>query len=89
MEKPTGEVITLTVGEDTIYLKKPTRAVVGLVLTKGAANPMAQAEVIIENCHCGGSLKKEVILADTGLLLGINAKMQEILGVKTVEVKNS
>lgn len=89
MEKPTGEVITLMVGDDTIYLKKPSRAVVGLCLTKGAVNPVAQAEVIIENCYCGGSLGKEAILADTGLLLGINSKMQEILGVKVVEVKNS
>lgn len=87
-EKKHGKLITIQFGSDAILLKKPSRPVVSMSITKGMSDPLAQAEVIIENCYVGGTIDKEAVLEDTGLLLGINAKITEIIGFKAVEVKN-
>ena len=88
LEKVHGKLTQLTFGEDTICLKKPTRTVVSMSISKGMSDPLAQAEVVIDNCMVGGTITKEEAMEDIGLLLGINTKIGEILGYKQVQVKN-
>ena len=87
MEKA-KDTITLIFGDDEITIKKPSRAVVSMALSKGMVDPLAQAEVIIENCYVDGTMTKEAVLADVGLLIGINAQYAKLIGYKQVEIKN-
>ena len=84
-----GDSIELQIAGDVVFLKKPSRAVVSMSITKAATDPLAQSDVLIENCYIGGTLSKEDVLNDVGLLLGIQSKVTSIIGMKTVEIKNS
>jgi hypothetical protein len=53
-----GKVLMLSVGEDTVYLKQPSRAVISQSIAKSASDPLMQAEVIVDNCYIGGLQRK-------------------------------
>lgn len=83
-----GKVLMLSIGEHTVYLKQPSRTVISASVTKATVDPLMQAEVIVENCYLGGSLSKEAIIDNPGILLGINNVMKDILDVQIVTLKN-
>jgi hypothetical protein len=65
-------------------LKKPNRATVGLMMSKGR-DPLAMIDVILANCWIDGD---ESIKEDTSALYSMLEKLDEIIGKKTVELKN-
>lgn len=84
--KQHGEVYEMNFEDGkSCYLSRPSRKIVGLILAKSAANPLAGAEVVLANCWLGGD---DVIKEDAGYMVGIAAKIDQIVGVKTAEIKN-
>ena len=67
------------------WLSKPSRQVVGLAMSKGRINPLAIAEVIVENCFLAGD---EDIKNDVGYTVGLTEKIDALIGSKTAEIKN-
>jgi len=71
-----------------VFLKKPTRQTLGLAMAKGASDPLASVEVVIENCYDSGDVTKEVLMNDVGYLFSMSTVINQVLGLKATEVKN-
>lgn len=86
LKKKHGKVheISFDSGEKC-YLKKPTRATVGLAMSKARTNPLAMVDVILQNCWLGGD---EVIREDVGFHVGMAEQIDKIIGTKSATVKN-
>lgn len=67
-----------------IVLKKPERKVLKAAFSQSQNDPLALAEVILENCWIHGpeELKKE-----EGFLLSVNAQIDHITNMRMLEVE--
>jgi|GEM_PF-820865 len=78
-----GEVLHLPFGDGKeCYLKQPDRRVLGLAYAKGAKDPLASAEVLLNNCWLAGD---EEVKTGVGYLLAISDLANEIAGRVNVE----
>lgn len=73
----------------SVFFRKPTRAALGLAMAKGANDPLASVEIIIENCYEKGEISKDELLNDVANLFALSSVINQIIGVKTIEIKNS
>jgi hypothetical protein len=71
-----------------VFFKKPSRQTLGLAMAKGASDPLASVEVVIENCYDSGDVTKEVLMNDVGYLFSMSTVINQVLGLKATEVKN-
>jgi hypothetical protein len=83
-KKKHGEVFEVVVGDKVCYLHKPTRKILSFAFTKAQNDPLATAEVILENCWLGGD---EEIKTDDDYFLGANSQIDKIIEVKEAEIK--
>jgi hypothetical protein len=82
-----GEVLTYEVGDSSVfYLHRPDRKIVKLALSKAANDPLEMARVLITNCWLSGD---ESLKEDTGLHFSLISELNQIIGVKTLQLKNS
>lgn len=79
-----GEVFCLSSPKGDVYLSKPTRAVLSLILTKAKTDVMAAADVVLKNCWLAGD---ESVKEDNGFLLGVVNQLDALIETVTVEVK--
>ena len=74
-------------GEVLLYVRKPTRRILKFVtdkVNKEKADAIRFTELMLRNVWLAGH--KE-ILEDDGLLMGIGVKLEELMGIKSVELK--
>ena len=83
-KKKHGEVYEITVGDKVCYLHKPTRQVLSLAMSKAQTNPLAFGETIVNNCWLGGD---EIIKTDDSYFLGLSGKLDDLINIKTAELK--
>ncbi len=82
-KNPDG-VMLLTSGEKSCVVKKPNRALVALMLSK-SRDPLAMVDIFLENCWVDGDVD---LKEDTGFNYSVMEKIDDIIGKKTVELKN-
>lgn len=83
-----GNVIEIVFADGKkCFLKKPSRQVVGMAMTKSRSNAMALPEVILENCWLDGDPEVKDMETNYGYLIGLTEKVDEIFSTKTAEVK--
>ncbi len=70
-------------GKET-YIKKPNRKTVSLAMTKMQTNPLAYAEVILNQCFIGGD---ESFRTNDAYFFGASAQLEQIMEVKSAEIK--
>jgi hypothetical protein len=85
MKAEHGGVFEVVYDGTTILLAKPSRKIVSLALAKGKTDALAMSEVLIQNCWLGGD---ESLKTDVGLAISLMPRVDEILGVKQLEIKN-
>lgn len=85
-KKKHGDVIEFTdpATGDKCYLSKPSRKVLSFALTEAQNNPLGLVEAILENCWLGGN---EDLKKDDAFVLGINSKIDQLVQIKTLEIK--
>jgi hypothetical protein len=79
-----GELFCLSSPKGDVYVSKPSRAVLSLILTKAKTDILAAAEVIISNCWLQGD---ESLKTNDGWKLGLVNQLDAIIETVTVEVK--
>jgi hypothetical protein len=79
-----GEVFCIGSSKGDVYVAKPTRAVLSMILTKAKTDVLAAADVILTNCWLHGD---ESLKQDNGFLLGLVNQLDAIIETVTVEVK--
>jgi hypothetical protein len=84
-KKTHGDIFLLEFPEvnKSAILKKPTRAQVGHAMSAGS-DGLKKAEILVTNCWVAGD---EEIKTDAGLLIGAMPTLDEMIGVKTAELK--
>lgn len=83
-----GNLVQVDLEGKQLLFSKPTRAVVSLSITKSQRDPLMGVEVLVDNCYVGGDLDKEAILGDVAVLMSLLPAVNQIIGIKMVEVKN-
>lgn len=84
-KKKHGEIFSISFEDGKIaYLKKPSRQVLSLAMSKMQTNPLAFAETILNQCFIGGD--EEVKNNDT-YFFGAAAQLEGLMEVKTAELK--
>ena len=83
-KKAHGEVFIATSAKGDVYISKPTRPILGLILTKAKTDILAAAEVILMNCWLQGD---ETLKEDGGFKLGLVSQLDAIIETVQVEVK--
>ena len=81
--------VAVTIDGKKAFFKKPNRATLGLAMAKGANDPLTSVEIIVENCYVGGDISKKELLEDVSNLFALSGVVNQIIGTKAVEVKNS
>lgn len=79
-----GEVWEVTVGDKVAYLKKPSRQVLDMAMTKARKSPTAFTEVVMQNCKVAGD---EFDLQDGTVLLALAEPIDEILKNASASIK--
>ncbi len=84
-KKKHGDIycISFDDGKET-YIKKPDRKTVSLAMTKMQTNPLAYAEVILNQCFVGGD---ESFRTNDEYFFGASAQLEQIMEVKSAEIK--
>lgn len=67
-----------------IWLKKPDRNVVSLAMTKSRTDALGMVTVILASCYLAG----DDVSQDAGALVGLQGKVDDLIGSVNVEVKN-
>ena len=67
-----------------VVVKKPSRQVLKLAMSKAQTDPLGFAEVILQNCMVGGD--KEVA-QDDDYFLSAAGQLEELMNVKSSEIK--
>lgn len=67
-----------------VFLKKPSRKVLSYAMTKMQDNPLAFAEVILNQCFLGGH---EEVKTDDDYFLGASSQLEGLMEVKSAELK--
>lgn len=81
-----GNVIVIEFADGKMCaIKRPSRQVVGMAMTKSRINVLAAAEVVIENCWLDGDAE---IKTEAKYLVPIAGKVDEIIGIVEAELKN-
>jgi hypothetical protein len=83
-KKEHGEVIKLSADNLEGYIKKPDRKVLSLAMTEAQVDPFGMIEVILTNCWLGGD---DEMKNNDSYLMGINAQIDKVIEIKTVEIK--
>lgn len=78
-----GDVFMIHVDGSVCYLKKPDRKTMSYVATLGN-NPVRANEALLENCWLGGD---ESIKTDDEKFFGVSTKLDEIIQIKSAEIK--
>ena len=82
-----GDIFQLT-SEDGLascIMRKPTRHELSYATKMSKINPMAFNDCIVKSCWLDGD---DVMRTDDGYYLGICAKLETIIQIKEVEIKN-
>lgn len=80
-----GDVFHIQFEDAECFLRKPSRAVVGLAMSKSRSNPLDGVAVLLQNCWLAGD---EAIKTEAGYQVGMLDKTDLIIGTKSAEVKN-
>lgn len=80
-----GKVSAIIVDGHIGYFKKPDRKTLGYASSVGTKDPIKFNEVLMNNCHIGGS---EAIKKDDDLFLGASSKLAELIQIKEAELVN-
>jgi hypothetical protein len=79
-----GEVFCLSSPKGDVYISKPTRAVLSLVLTKAKTDILGASDVVLANCWLMGD---ESLKDNDGFKLGLVNQLDAIIETVQVEVK--
>ncbi len=82
-KNPDG-LMLLTSGTKSCIVKKPNRALLSLMLSK-SRDPLAMVDILLENCWVDGDAE---LKEDTAFMYSVMEKIDDIVGKKTVELKN-
>lgn len=85
-EKKYGKYHTLQSERGEVYIKKPDRPTLKLILNKLKSDPLGASETLLNTCWLHGD---ESLKEDDGFLLGLLNKLDDIIGVVTMEVKKN
>lgn len=86
---PGGSLIEFEDGH-WAFFRKPTRAAIGLAMTKARTNPLELVDVLVRNCMVDQSKGLDLSTDEgIGYLMGLAEKVDAIIGTKKAELKNS
>jgi len=72
------------------FFKKPTRQVVSMAMAQARTNPLGLVDVIVKNCLAGCSEGLDLRSDDCiGYIMGLAERIDDIIGTKKAEIKNS
>ena len=85
LKKKHGELwlISFQDGKEVV-VKKPSRQILKLAMSKGQTDPLGFAEVILQNCIVAGD---EEIAKDDDYFLSAAGQLEEVMAVKDSEIK--
>lgn len=79
-----GDVFEVTAGNMSCLLKKPTREHLAQAMAMSKNDPLKTTEIILANTWLAGD---EDIKTDLGALVGISGQIDQILEIKSAEIK--
>ena len=79
-----GDVFMVEVEGKKGYLRKPDRKVLSYAFSKGQHDPLAMSEVILTSCWLEGD---EELRTDDSYFLAINTQIDQLVEIKTAEIK--
>lgn len=69
------------------FLKKPSREVIGMAMTKSRSNALALGEVVLESCWLDGDKEVKDPITNSGYVIGLMEQTDVLFNSKTAEVK--
>lgn len=66
------------------YIKKPSRQILSMAMSKSQTNPLAFAEVILKQCFLGGDSE---VKDNDDYFLGAASQLEEVMQVKNAQLK--
>ena len=83
-KKKYGDVYKFSNDSGVCYLRRVDRTTMAFAQISSAGNPIRFNEIILENCWLGGD---ERFKTDDAFFLGISAKLDEIIEMRTTELE--
>lgn len=84
LKKKHGEIFLIEFEDKKAYLKKPSRQVLSLAMSKMQTNPLGFAETILNQCFIAGD---EDVKTNDAYFFGAAAQLEGLMEVKTAELK--